>query len=133
MERASRADPASDQNAHRQPSERRLRLSGLALSRREEMAATEEPSEIAGETATAHAAQTGAKPRRDNRQAQPHPARLARLLPGELSHGPERSGRMAAATPAGAAAQTGETPWLRAKQGRRSTVAEPMVCGARVI
>src|SRR6266404_2756889 len=116
MERASRADLAPDQDAHRQRPKRRLRLSGLAFSRREEMAATEEPSEIAGETATALAAQTGTKPERDNCQGQPDPARLARLLPGELSYRTEWSGRMAAAAPAGAAAQTGETPRIRTEQ-----------------
>jgi len=41
---------------------------------------------------------------------------------------------LAAAAPAGAAAQTGEeTPRLWAKQGRQSTVAQSMVCGTGVV
>src|SRR5207302_10714182 len=48
MDGEGRADPAPNQDAHRQRGTRGLRLSGLALSRREEMAAQEESSETAG-------------------------------------------------------------------------------------
>src|SRR5438093_8632383 len=105
----------------------------MALSRREEMAAEEEPSETAGENATADAAHQRKKPERDHCEGQSHPAGLARLLPEKPPHGPERTGRLAAATPAGAAAQTGETARLRAERGRQPTVAQPMVCGTRVV
>ena len=42
-----------------------------------------------------------------------------RLLPGKPPHGPERSGRVAAASPAGDAAQAGEATGLRAERSRR--------------
>jgi T5SS/PEP-CTERM-associated repeat protein len=42
-------------------------------------------------------------------------------------------GRLAAAVPAGDAAPTGETARLRAEQSRQPTVAQPLVCGARVV
>ena len=56
MDDGGGVDPTPDQDADRGSEERRLRLSGLALSRGEEMAAQEEPSETAGQTATADAA-----------------------------------------------------------------------------
>src|SRR5438105_2263432 len=62
MEPRSGTDRASDQNAHRQRPERRLRLPGLALSRGQEMATKEEPSEIAGQTATAERTHQPAQP-----------------------------------------------------------------------
>jgi hypothetical protein len=43
----------------------------------------------------------------------------------------ERTGRLAAATPAGAAAPTGEAARLRAESSRQPTVAQPLVCSAR--
>src|SRR5438045_8912890 len=89
------------------------------------MAAQEEPSETAGKDATADAAHQQTKPERDHCEGQSHPAGLARLLPHKPSHGPERPGRLAAATPAGTAAQTGETARLRAERGRRPAVAQP--------
>src|SRR5438874_6611371 len=97
------------------------------------MAAQEEPSETAGENAAADAAHQRTKPERDHCEGKSHPAGLARLLPNKPSHGPEWSGRLAAATPAGAAAQTGETARLRAERGRQPTVAQPMVRGAGVV
>src|SRR2546422_8949486 len=80
------------------------------------MAAEEEPSETAAENATAEAAHQRTKPEGDHCEGQSHPAGLARLLPEKPAHGPEWSGRLAAATPAGAAAQTGER--LRSRQSR---------------
>ena len=112
---------------------RRLRLSGMALSGQQEVAAKEEPSEAAGQAATANAAHARMEPGSDRRQGQSGTARLARLLPREPSYGPERPGRMAAASPAGDAAQAGEATGLRAKRGRQSTVAQPMVCGTGVV
>src|SRR5437870_11110603 len=97
------------------------------------MAAQEEPSETAGENATADAAHQRTKPERDHCDGKSHPAGLARLLPDKPSHGPERSGRLAAAASAGVAAQTGEKARLRAERSRQPTVAKPMVCGARVV
>src|SRR5207244_6883804 len=133
MDGGGRAEPAPNQDAHRQRGARRLRVSGLALSRREEVAAQEESSETAGENATADAAHQRTKPERDHCEGQSHPAGLVRLLPAKPSYGPEWSGRLAAATPAGDAAQTGETARLRAERGRQPTVAQPVVCGARVV
>src|SRR5439155_26481919 len=85
------------------------------------MAAEEEPSETAGETAPADAAHQRRKPERDHGEGEPDPAGLVRLLPGKPPHGPERPGRMDEATPAGVAAQTGETARLRAERSRHPT------------
>src|ERR1035441_8630194 len=79
------------------------------------VAAPEEPSEIAGEVAPAGPACQRAELGRDGGQGQSHPARLARLLPGEPPDGPEWSGGRVAATPAGDAAQTGAATRLRAE------------------
>src|SRR5438093_7535786 len=67
MDRSGGIDPASDQDADRQRGQRRLRLSGLALLRGQEMAAQEESSETAGQIATADATQQRAQPSGDNR------------------------------------------------------------------
>src|SRR5215472_6286201 len=101
----SRVDRASDQDAHRQCAKPRLRLPGLALLRREEVAPPEEPPETAGQAAAAEAAYQRAKPRRGSRQGQSDTAGLVWLLLRQLSHGPERPGWLAAASPAGDAAQ----------------------------
>src|SRR5258706_2762456 len=115
----SRFNRASDQDADRPGTKRRLRFSGLALSRQQEVAAQEKPSEIAGKAASANAAHARMELGSDCRQGQSGPARLARLLPGEPFHGPERPGRMVASSPAGDAAQAGEATWLRAERGRQ--------------
>src|ERR1041385_4490055 len=97
------------------------------------MAAKEEPAETAGENAAADATHPGTQPERDHCEGESDPAGLARLLPNKPSHGPERSGRLAAATLAGVAAQTGETARVWAEPSRQPTVAQPMVCDTRVV
>src|SRR5512140_2561943 len=96
MDPGSRTDPAPDQDADRGSGPRRLRLSRLAFLRGPEMAAQKESSEVAGQTAAAHRADQWEKPARDHREGEPHPAGMVRLLPHQLSHGPEWSGRMVA-------------------------------------
>ena len=122
-----------DQDADCGRHERRLRLLGLALSRREEMAAQEESSEAAGQAAAADAAHPRVELAGNHGQGESDPAGLVRLLPGEPSHGTERSRRMVATTPAGAVAQTGETTRVWVEQGRQSTLAQPMVCETGVV
>ena len=133
MDCGGRLEPASDPEAPGQRGRRRLRLSGLALWRWPEMAAEEEPAETAGEVAPAEEADPWAEPERDPCPGESDPAGLAWLLPRQSPEGPERTGRVAAATPAGAAAQTGEAARLRAERSRQPTVAEPLVCGAGAV
>jgi hypothetical protein len=133
MDCGGRIDPAPDQDAPGSCDGRRLRLFGLALSRWQEMAAEEEPSETAGEVTTADEAEQWAEPERHYRAGESDPAGLVWLLPGQSLDGSEKAGPVAAATPAGDAAQTGEAAWIRAESSRQPTVAEPLVCGAGAI
>ncbi len=80
-----------------------------------ELARLRDELKTAGQVAPADEADQRTRPERDPRAGESHPAGLARLLPGQSPDGPEKTGRVAAATPAGAAAQTGETAWLRAE------------------
>src|SRR5262245_37354359 len=133
MGRTSRTDRASDQNAYCQRAEPRLRLPGLALSGWPEMAPPEKPTETAGQTASAHTAHQRAESESNHRSAQPDPARLAWLLPPEQPHGPARPGRVVATTAASGAEQAAEATRLRSKSNGQPTLAQPMVCGARIV
>src|ERR1039458_1453191 len=73
--RESRVDRAPDQDADSAGTKRRLRLPGLALSRQQEVAAQEEPSETARQAATANTAHARMEPGGDSGQGQSDPAR----------------------------------------------------------
>jgi hypothetical protein len=68
---------ALDRDAPHARDGRRLRLPGLALSRRQELAMEEERAESAGKAATADAADQREKPERNHREDESDPAGLA--------------------------------------------------------